>query len=405
MIKRVWVLSELYYPEQTSTGYFLTEIAESLAKKYDVSVICSQPTYSSRGRMEPRIEHRNRTVIYRCWSTTLNKDVIFLRLINFFTISVSIFINTIFKIKRHDAVIVVTNPPLLPFLTLIACRLRGAKCLLLVHDVYPESAVKAGILKAGSLTEKIIRWVTSLLLKNVDKIIVLGRDMARVVADKIGRHDEQIVIIPNWADCEEIIPLNGHINPLLLELGVSEKFIVQYSGNMGRTHGIEYLVESAEQLKEVKDLHFLFIGWGAKRRWLEDEIKKRRLTNVTLLGNRRREDLGISLNACKISVISFVPGMAGISVPSRMYNILAAGKPILAIADQDSELAEVVSEENIGWVVSSGKIAEIVKAVLEAKNNPKMLAEMGSRARKAAEEKYSFKIVAESYHQLISKIT
>jgi colanic acid biosynthesis glycosyl transferase WcaI len=198
--------------------------------------------------------------------------------------------------------------------------------------------------------------------------------------------------------------LPKELNRLLKDLQLQEKFVVQYCGNMGRTHGLETLFEAARRLRGVPEVHFLFVGSGAKKQWLEDAAKAECLPNVSILSRRPRNDLNDTLNACDVSVISFVKGMAGISVPSRMYNALAAGTPILAIADADSELALVVQEECVGWVVPPEDPDIVVKTVLQARDDRDSLKAMGIRARESAEKKYSFVAIIGSYQELISKL-
>src|SRR5215471_424848 len=389
MIQRVWVVSELYYPEETSTGYLLTKIAEGLAQHFPVHVLCSQPTYAVRGVRAPCREKHNGVSIQRCWATTLNKDNVLFRLINLVTISLSIFVAAVFQINRRDCVLVVTNPPLLPFVVATACRLRGAKCLLCIHDVYPEALTASGMVRPGAMLTRLIGWLTQRLYHSMASIIVLGRDMQRLVAQKLGQVQGQIVLIPNWADVDEVVPAQRAHNALLNELGLLNKFVIQYAGNMGRTHDLESVVESVRRLREQPDIHFLFIGWGAKQRWLEATVQAEGLRNVTILANRPRADAANFLNACDIAIIAFVPGMAGVSVPSRMYNILAAGKPIMAVADSDSELALMVQEEGVGWVVPPAQPDRLVATILEAWSNPDLIIKMGRRARRVVEEKYS----------------
>jgi len=400
----IWVVSELYYPEQTSTGYFLTRIAESLAEHYKVSVLCSQPTYSSRGQTASYNEFHNGVCIHRCWSTTFNKDVFPLRIVNIVTITISVFLSGLRRFHNGDCVIVVTNPPLLPFAVLFASYLRRAKCCLIIHDVYPEVLVAAGFARQESLIVRVIGWLTHQLYKRMAGIIVLGRDMAALVQKKLNAIEKSIHIIPNWADADFIKPRNRWNHPLLEKLGFTEKFIVQYSGNIGRTHGIEQLVACAEQLGNNPAVHFLFIGFGGKKLWLTHRVKELRLSNITIMDYRPRTELPVSLTACDVSIISFIKGMTGLSVPSRLYNIMAAGKPIIAVADSDSELACVVREENIGWVVSPGDIDGLVVAVTEAQGNPDRLVQMGQRARLAAETKYTLEKVNQAYKDVVTSL-
>jgi glycosyltransferase involved in cell wall biosynthesis len=190
----------------------------------------------------------------------------------------------------------------------------------------------------------------------------------------------------------------------LERLGLSDRFIIQYSGNIGRTHGVEQLAVCAEQLENDPTVHFLFIGFGGKKLGLAQYVKERGLSNVTIMDYRPRAELSVSLTACNVTIISFVRGMAGVSVPSRMYNVMAAGKPIIAVADPGSELALVVKEEDIGWVVPPGDVDGLRMAILEAKANPDLLVQMGQRARRAAETKYSFERVNQAYTEMVASI-
>jgi colanic acid biosynthesis glycosyl transferase WcaI len=394
----------LYYPEDTSTGYVMTKIAEGLSEQYAVGVLCSQPTYAKRGMRAPKHEFHNNVEIFRCRGTTFNKDSLALRLVNLLTISLSIWFTALWRLRRNDCVIVVTNPPSLPFLIAFACWIKGAKCLLLVHDLYPEVLTAAEIVRREGIAMKVIGFCSRMLYRNVAAIIALGRDMEERIRRHAGQSNVPISIIPNWSDLSEIRPLPKELNRLLKDLQLQEKFVVQYCGNMGRTHGLETLFEAARRLRGVPEVHFLFVGSGAKKQWLEDAAKAECLPNVSILSRRPRNDLNDTLNACDVSVISFVKGMAGISVPSRMYNALAAGTPILAIADADSELALVVQEECVGWVVPPEDPDIVVKTVLQARDDRDSLKAMGIRARESAEKKYSFVAIIGSYQELISKL-
>lgn len=399
MALRIWIVSELYYPEDTSTGYFMTGIAEGLARRYTVNVLCSQPTYSERGLRAPGTEKRNGVNIRRCSTTTLDKNILIFRIINLLTISFSLFFSALRSITRNDCVLVVTNPPLLPFLIALACKLHSAKCLLLIHDVYPEVLVATELIKPDSFTACLINGLTHKLYLHTERIITLGRDMRQLVCNKLAPATRSVVIIPNWGDVVAVNPIPRANNPLLCELKLDDKFVIQYSGNIGRTHGLEDMLKAALLLNNGP-FHFLIVGSGSKRNSLNSVIQKEGLHNVTILSRASRDKLSASLNACDVALISFIAGMAGISVPSRMYNIMAAGKPIIAVADEYSELALVVKEEQIGWVVPPGDIDKLLAAIKESRADPARLSEMGQRARIAAETKYSYEHVIAAYLDL-----
>src|SRR5688572_27378042 len=140
----LWVVTELYYPEETSTGYYLTRIAEGLTSKFEVKAISGQPNYSARGTRAPKHEFRNGVEIFRVAGTTLDKNVIVFRLINMFTLGFTTFLTALFKFRAGNRVLVVTNPPVMPFLMAAAALVRGAAYTLLVHDNYPEILIAAG---------------------------------------------------------------------------------------------------------------------------------------------------------------------------------------------------------------------------------------------------------------------
>ena len=402
--QRIWIVSELYYPELTSTGYFLTGIAEGLASVYDVSVLCGQPSYWARGTSAPTREICNGVDVCRCWATTLDKNKVVFKIVNLVTISLSIFFSALFRFRGGDIVIAVTNPPLLPYLALLACRTRGGRFVLLVHDVYPEIFIRLDILTARSIVVHLLNWASKWLYNGADRIIVLGRDMRGLLAGKFKGPRDRVVIAANWGDTKAVYPCERSENQLLERLNLKGCFVVQYCGNIGRTHGIKDIVEAAELLVSDSEFHFLLIGWGARKQWAIEQKRARKLENLTILDPLEQSDFCDGLNACDVALISFSSGMSGISVPSRMYNILAAGKPLLAVSEDDSELAAVVKEEEIGWVVPPGCPDLLVHALREARGNQERLRSMGQRARQAAEARYTRSHILQIYCDLIEDI-
>jgi glycosyltransferase involved in cell wall biosynthesis len=401
---RLWVLSELYYPEDSATGYYITQIAEAMAGFCKVEVLSAQPTYRARGTRAAGDEVLNNVHIHRCAATALNKDILFFRLLNLCTITISLFFNAVWKIRQSDIVLVVTNPPTLPFVALLASKLRGAKLILRIEDIYPDAMVAAGMVKRTSLLVRLLNVLHRSLYRNADRVVTLGGDMLRLVHRKLGVASSHVSTITNWADSDQIMPLERSDNPILKKLGLSEKFVIQYSGNMGRTHDIEVLIRSAKMLKDDPTFHFLFAGAGAKESWLKRAVRDLGLGNVTILPPHPRSELVQLLNACDLAVISFVEGMSGVSVPSRMYNNFAAGKPVLALADADSELAQVVQGARIGWVVRPGSEEGAVQAIRAAASNRPMLAEMSRRASALVLNQHTRRYVMEQYEKLVQTV-
>jgi colanic acid biosynthesis glycosyl transferase WcaI len=403
--RRVFVVSELYFPEETSTGYFLTRIAEGLSDTFDVHAIVGQPTYSARGTRAPVDETLNGVHVRRCIGTTLDKDVVAFKAINAVTLGLSMAIRLLRTLRTGDVVLVVTTPPLVPYLVAWICRLRRTRVALLVHDVYPDALVAAGLMSPGSRMRGVMDRAARWLYRSVDIVCACGRDMASLIHRKLN-HATDVVItsIPNWFE-PNLSPEPPEQNALLRELGLSGKFVVQYAGNMGRVHGIDVLYETAKALSRVApDVHFVFIGFGARRAWLASAIARDGATNITLLPPRPRSEQQLFLNACHVAITAFVPGMSGVGVPSRAYNIMATGKPIVAAVDADSELALIVNEEQIGWIVPPGDVQGLVNAVLAAREDPAALREMGVRARRAVEAKYSMTHAIAAYGELVRSL-
>jgi glycosyltransferase involved in cell wall biosynthesis len=395
---RLWVISELYYPEETSTGYYLTRIAEGLTDKFDVKAISGQPNYSARGVTAPKREKHNGVEIYRASGTRLDKNVIAFRVINMLTLSASVFFQAMYRFASGDRVLVVTNPPTMPFIVAAASLFRGASYTLLIHDSYPEILIAVKKMRPGSVAASFLAYLNRWLYKYAAKIIVVGRDMAELTARKTEGLDIPIVTIPNWAELESISPQPKEDNTLLADLNIADKFVFLYAGNMGHPNDVESIVACAESLLPDPRIHFIFLGAGVKRQWLSDQIRSRSLSNITLLDPRPRSEQQVFLNACDVALISLIDKMHGVSVPSRIYNILAVGKPIIALTERNSELARVVDEENVGWTVNAGSVNELLATIVHSASQPAAeLKEMGERARAAAETKYSLQTALEKY--------
>lgn len=398
----LWVVSELYYPEETSTGYYLTKIAEGLTDTFRVKALCGQPNYSGRGIHSPKRERHRDVEIYRAWGTRLDKNVIPFRLLNMLTLGFTVFFKALLNFRKGERVLVVTTPPVLPFITAIASLLRGAKYVLLIHDNYPEILVAVGKTGENSSLVKLLNFFNRRLYKYASKIIVVGRDMQELVEKKTAGLNVTIEYIPNWAELEQVFPAERNNNLLLEELGLSEKFVFLYAGNMGHPNDLESLVECADRLKSDATVHFIFLGAGVKRKWLEREVAARVLTNVTLLSPRPRSEQNIFLNACDVAVVSLVKKMKGVSMPSRTYNILAVGKPILALTEKGSEVARVVEEDQVGWVVPPDAPEELRQKILDIREENGKISTMGKNSRDSAVKKYSLKTAVEKYRKVLS---
>lgn len=406
--KILWVITELYYPENNQTGYYLTRIAEGLADEYDVKVICGQPNYAARGTRAPKREIHQSVEIFRVWGTTLDKDILVFRLINMLTLGISMFLKTIVKISAGEHVLVVSAPPSLPFVTALAARIRRADYSLIIQDKYPEILVAVGKSRPNSFFIRTLNNLNKRLYSAAKKIIVVGRDMKELVEGQLlgnapdGR--DKISVIQNWAALEEVEPLPKNENPLLAELGLLNKFVFLYAGNMGHPQDLETIIVCAEKLKTDERFHFLFIGSGVKRKWLESVVAEKRLNNVTIIAPRPRNEQKIFLNACDIGLVPLVNKMRGVAMPSRTYNFLAAGKPIIALTEDGSEVALVIEEDRVGWFAPPGNAEKLLQIIQKTFDERSKLAEMSILARNSAIEKYSVEVAIEKFKKVLAKL-
>lgn len=397
----LWIVTELYYPEETSTGYYLTRAAEGLTDDFEVKVLCGQPNYSARGTKAPKHETHKNVEIFRAAGTTLDKNVILFRLINMLTLGIAVFFKAVRHFRRGDKVLVVTTPPSLPFITAFAALFKGAGYVLLIHDNYPEILIAANKAKENSFFVNLLNHFNRWLYKYASKIIVCGRDMFELVKRKTDGLDIPIETIQNWAELENVRPFPRAENALLKELGIKDKLVFLYAGNMGYPNDLESIIECAEKLVDDDRFCFVFLGAGVKRKWLEREITEKSLKNVKLLDPRPRSEQNIFLNACDVAIVTLVKKMWGVSMPSRTYNILAAGKPILALTENDSEIAKVVAEDNVGWTVAPNEPQALLRKILEIYEDCQNFDEMGRRARRAALEKYSLEAALIKYKKAL----
>ena len=406
-LSTIWIVTEVYSPDETATAHLVSLIAEFVAQENEVKVLCGQPTYTHRGEKAPRHELLNGAEVQRCWSTTFSKDNLLLRVVNMLTINMSMGFRMLFGFKRGDRVLMVTNPPLLPYVAQIIARLRGAKTCLLVHDIYPDVLVPTGFTSEGSMLYRVVNFFNRRLYLKMDRIVTIGRDMeARVVA-KDDRLRDKMELISNWCD-PHVTPIpKDSSNEVLAELEYGHKFIIQYAGNIGRTHGVEVIAKAAEILERNgfgDKIHWMICGWGGAKPAFEKICTELNLESVTVEGAFPRSRMPHVTGVADVSIITYNKGMAGISVPSRLYNILAAGSPVIAVTDPDAELALVVDEFDLGWISPAEdceKLAQLVMKVYEQRDE---LSSYRVRCREIATSRFSRESSLERYAHVMQML-
>lgn len=405
----VLLLCQLFYPELVSTGQTLTELAEQLAAcGVDVEVLCGPPTVVSTPSHLPRLMFHRGIRINRVWGTRLPKLTLFGRIINQVTFACSAFVYLL-RHRPMKPILVLTNPPFLAaFCALLRLLRIGAPYIFLIFDVYPDTAVHLGVLKPHGFVAWLWDRVNGFVFRHASAIVVIGRCMHEVITSKAARLGHtlngKLHTIHVWSDDRTIAAARGKANPLIDRFGVRGKFVVEYSGNMGRFHDMESIMEAAELLKDNNDIVFLFVGEGHKKRWMMDFAKERHLSNCQFRTYVPREELGLLLSLADVGLVSLVEGQEGLSVPSKTFGMMAAGVPIIAVLSDRSEIARIIREEQCGTVVGPGESRSLADAILAFYRDRSKCRMAGQRSERAIRDRYNLWGAARAYRALLDKI-
>lgn len=400
---KVIIITQYFYPDIAATGQLLTELAEDLQKfGCDVLVYTAQPTYGEK-YMALRNEVYKGIKIYRVISSKMNKDLKIGRILNSMTFFVSILFR-MFSTSKDYTLLITSNPPFLPLVGWIMKKLRRQKYLFLVHDVYPDIAVRLGYMKEEGIVVKLWSKVNKLIFKKTDKIIVLGNCMKKAIQSSIEKQmDGKIKVIPNWADENFIRPLEKKNNWFAKKYSLIDKMVVLYSGNIGLFQHFETMIEAAERLSD-KNVEFLFIGDGGKRAKLERLVRRKRLTNIRFLLYQPRENLPYSLTCADISLVPLEKGAEGLGVPSKIYNIMASGRPVLALVGKNCEVADIIEKSGCGFRCDQDDVDGVVKILSSLYEDQSQLKIMGNKARRYFEEHYTRSKITRKYFDLLESL-
>jgi glycosyltransferase involved in cell wall biosynthesis len=396
---RYWIVTELFYPEEVSTGYIMTKIAEGLSSRVSVGVICGPSGYQSKV-LKANYEINPKILVKRVSVPSFDKNKIVLRVIGFLILTLGFFFKILFNVSKKDKLILVTNPPsLLPVISFLKL-IKGFKYTIIVHDVFPENAIAGGLLNKHGKTYKIILSIINWSYKKADDLIVVGRDMRDLFEIKT-QMNKPINVITNWADHEMVYPLEDFDLKGYYSLQIEKEIIIQFAGNIGRVQGLDMVFNTIEHLQN-ENLHFIFIGSGALKDSLIKKSESMTFRKIHFLPPKSRIDQQLFLNACHIGLVTLSPGMYGLGVPSKVYNIMAAGKPILYIGDKNSEIYLYIIDHEIGWAFTWDEQKRLNQFL--SKLNYSMLGEIiskGSKARKLVENKFTKDFIIEEYNDVI----
>ncbi len=391
-------LNRSFWPDPEATGQFLTELCDDLSREHQITFIAGPSLHQSapQRKLIAR-EKRGNIDIIRTWGTRFGKRRLAGRIANlasYFCLAAM----AAFRAERPDVIIAETDPPLLGVLGAILKKRHRARLVYNVRDLYPDIAYANGGLKDPAMLALLER-ANAFAYRNADVIVTLGHDMARRIAAK-GVPEAKISVIPDWADTDAIRSLVH--SPFRDRFG--EKFVIMYSGNLGLSQQLETVLEAAARIQNDPRILFVLIGEGASKQALIEQAARLGLNNIEFLPYRPKEKLAESLSAADLHLIPLMKGAAGCLVPSKIYGILAAGRPFVAIMERDAEVARIAREYRTGFVVEPGESAALAATIEKAVENRAELAAMGARARALAEQRYSRPVATREFAAMLALV-
>lgn len=393
---RVLFINQFYAPDAAATAQMLADLCTGLSSRgVEVVVVCSRTAYSASSAQAagPRVppgKYPPLVQVARVPALGFTRKSLLTRAASYLSFLGSAAVRSLFG-KRPDVVVTLTTPPFVGLIGALLKRLRGCRFVLWSMDLYPEVAIAARALRPNSLAARLAGHVAKVIYRESDTVVALGPFMRQRILD-YGVRPEQVRVIHNWADGRRIRPVPHEQNDFRTEIGLARQFVVMYSGNMGLGHRFDTVLHAAQALRERSHIRFVFIGEGPRRKEIVDRVEDSGLSNALLLPYQPRHDLARSLSAADVHLVSLRDDMQGLVVPSKIYGILAAGRPSILIGGDENEIAAIIQEHGCGSVVHEGDVRALTEAILALADSSGRRQAMGRRARRAFEEHYTFDV-------------
>lgn len=384
------IITQFYPPDYAATGQFIHDLAHGLAKQgFEVGVFTGMPGYAFRQTNVNRQENRNGVNVRRTGSIHLVSKRIRNKLIE----SILFLLRCVIKFRRRGirgSHLVLTSAP--PFLGLIGWfynKIFGHTYSCIVYDVYPEVAVRLGVISEDHWIVQFWEFINRKVWDRATSLIVLSDPMKDLLVSKNPQLADKIHVIHSWADPKLIRPIAKSDNWFARAHDLVDSFVVLYSGNLGRCHDTHTILEAAYLLQDRSDIKFLFIGNGVGSKIIKEAIASGNLTNAIQMPYQDQDVLPFSLTACNLSLVSVLPNVGDTIAPSKMYGILAAGRPVAAICPENNYLRDIVAEGNCGQCFTNGDAQGLADYIIYLAANPQNAAELGHNARSVLEQKYT----------------
>ena len=394
---RILVLNQYYWPGVEATAQLLAQLCEALARDYDVTVV----TGHLHGHELPDEEERNGVRIVRVRSTTYERSQLHHRAANYGSY-LGESIRTALRGERPDLVLCMTDPPVVGDIGLVVARRFDVPLLVISQDVFPEIAERVKRLE-HPLVLGALRKLVGLYLRRADRVVAIGETMKLRLVHK-GAREGRIEVIPNWVDTTEIQP-HPRRNAWSATRGLDDELVVMHSGNIGHAQDLDTLVRAATFLRDLDRLRIMVIGFGARHGELTRLAQRLEVTRaVHFLDYQPREQLPLSLATGDLHYVGLAQGLSGFVVPSRLYGILAAGRPVLVSADADSEIVRIVEEVGCGIVVPPGRPERVASVIRDVAEGRLSLVGMGDLGRAWVEREADREVAFDRYRRLVADV-
>ena len=403
-MRRVIFLNRFFYPDHSATSRMLSDLAFELASSgKDVHVITSRQLYDKPGAALPAYEMTRGVHIHRVGTTSFGRSRLPGRAMDYLSFYFTAWRCALSVARPDDILVAKTDPPMISLIGMAAARQRGAKLINWVQDVYPEIAIEFGVPFLIAPVRRFLFWLRDISLRAATTNVVLGQLPAELVLSR-GVPADGVTIIHNWSDEDEIVPIAHADNTLRQAWGLRDKFVVGYSGNLGRTHEFRTILSVSERFRNDDRIVFLVIGGGHQNDGLAHEVKSRGLERSYLFAPYQDAGaLKYSLGVPDVHWISLRPRFEGLIVPSKFYGIAAAGRPMISIGSKNGELGRLVEEHQCGFAIEEGDVNALESAINVLSDDHDLCAKMGQRARSMLDRCFTRREAFDRWQTLISK--
>ena len=406
---RICIVNEFFYPDSTGgTGTVLSDLVRSLREIYssvDIDVVTSKNLYRDADALLPAWENWNGVNIHRLATPRPNGLPTPLRL-GANLLFCLFALGKLASLGRYDLILVGTAPPMVAMSAQMLGWLKATPFVYIVYDLEPDRSVTMKMMVPAHPVVRLFRGSQKRWLHSASKVVVLGRCMREYLGDAYGLPEHQIEVIPIGSDPGEIVPASRDSRFRALH-GI-KGFIVLYSGNFGRYHDFDTVLDAAKVLRgqegTAQDIQFVLVGNGAQKDHIARRISSEEIGNVRLFDFVSKEDYADLLATADVSLVTLEPGMEGLCVPSKFYSILASGRATIAAVSPRSEVARVIDEAQCGVHLSQGDTELLVTVLTHLASCPAEVERMGHNARRVLEEKYSTPRLARQYHDIFQTI-